>query len=86
MRTGAIFARRARGSCAALKWAALLGGFLVLGSVQAVAQPIIEDASYTDAQPNAVVVKMSEDVYGTVPWRCCPAISRLPMARTPPRS
>ena len=65
MRTGAIFARRARGSCAALKWAALLGGFLVLGSVQAVAQPpTIEDASYTDAQPNAVVVKMSEDVYG----------------------
>ena len=63
MRTGAIFARRARGSCGALKWAALLGAFLVLGSVQAVAQPAIEDASFTLAQPNSVIIKMTEPVY-----------------------
>ena len=63
MRTGAIFARRARGSCGALKWAALLGGFLVLGSVQALAQPTIEDASFTLAQPNSVIIKMTEPVY-----------------------
>ena len=64
MRTGAIFARRARGSCRALKWTALLGGVLVLGSVQAGAQPAIEDAYYTATQPNSVVVKMTEPVYG----------------------
>ena len=64
MRTGAIFARRARGSCGALTWMALLGGFLVLGSVQAAAQaPVIEDASFILAQPNSVIIKMSEPVY-----------------------
>ena len=63
MRTGAIFARRARGSCGALKWTALLGAFLVLGSVQAVAQPAIEDASFIMAQPKSVIVKMTEPVY-----------------------
>ena len=71
MRTGAIFARRARGSCGALKWTALLGAFLVLGSVQAVAQPTIEDAYVvvdsltTDAEPYRLYVTMSEPVYGT---------------------
>ena len=66
MRTGAIFGRRARGSCAALKWAALLGGFLVLGSVQAVAQDIpgIEDASFTSTQEYRVDVTMTQRVFG----------------------
>ncbi len=64
MRTGAIFARRARGSCRALKWTALLAGFLVLGSVQAVAQATIEDAEFVTAQPNQVIVTMTEPVYG----------------------
>ena len=64
MRTGAIFARRARGSCGALKWAALLGAFLMLGSVQALAQAAIEDAEYKEAQPNQVIVTMTQPVYG----------------------
>ena len=73
MRTGAIFAKRARGSCGALKLTALLGGFLVLGSAQAFAQATwIEDAYYTDDQPNQVVVKMSRPVYGDG------AVERLP--------
>ena len=63
MRTGAIFAR---GSCRALTWTALLGAFLVLGSVQAAAQmPEIEDAEYTATQLMSVVVTMTEPVYGS---------------------
>ena len=78
MRTGAIFARRARGSCRALKWAALLGGFLVMGSVQAFAQaPTIDDAYYTAAQPNSVVVKMTLDVYGDGAVELLPGDFRL---------
>ena len=74
MRTGAIFARRARGSCRALKWTALLGGLLVLGSVQAVAQVNlkIEDAHFIATQPNSVVVTMNEPVYGMGAVRLLP--------------
>ena len=66
MRTGAIFAGRARGSCGVLKWTALLGGLLLLGSAQAAAQaPMIDDAYYIEGQPNSVVIKMTQPVYGS---------------------
>ena len=60
MRTGAIFAR---GSCRALKWMALVGVVLALGSGQVVAQTI-ESAHYNVVTTgvNMVTVKMSADV------------------------
>ena len=62
MRTGANFAR---GSCRALKWMLVLGALSVMGSVQAVAQPTIEEATYSAADENTRVVRitMSEAVF-----------------------
>ena len=65
MRTGAIFAR---GSCRALKWAALLGIVLALGSGSVAAQdttaPTISSAVFA---PGGMTVKvtMDERVYGS---------------------
>ena len=60
MRTGAIFAR---GSCRALKWMAVFGAVVTLGSGQAVAQTV-ESAYYNvdGTGVSVVTVKMSADV------------------------
>ena len=60
MRTGAIFAR---GSCRALKWMALVGMVLALGSGQVLAQTI-ESAHYnvTGTGVSVVTIKMSATV------------------------
>ena len=63
MRTGANFAR---GSCRALKWVALFGAVVALGTGQAAAQttitPSIETAVYVADSP-VVTITMSDDVF-----------------------